>query len=43
MLNNTDLEDAGLGHAVGGEDFQFHEPPRLLCFKAVDAFPQIVK
>ena len=42
MLNNTDLEDPGLRHAVGGEDFQFHNPPGMRCFKAVDAFPQIV-
>jgi hypothetical protein len=42
-LKNTDLEDAGFGHAVGGEDFQFHDPPGLRSFKAVDAFPQIVE
>jgi hypothetical protein len=42
MLNNTDLEDSGLRHAVCGEDFQFNNPLGLRCFKTVDAFPQVV-
>lgn len=42
-LIKTQLEDAGLGHTVGGEDFKLDDLPGLRRFKRVDAFAQIVE